>query len=80
MVQTPDRVRNRTDRQLSWAFRIIVTVAYTTLHNTIYVHVLMREREGKKKEERKKQARSNKQHGKETQHTQHVHIVANVCT
>ena len=35
----------------------------------MYVHVLMRDEE----EGRKKQARSNKQHGKATQHTQGSH-------
>ena len=36
----------------------------------MYVHVLMRD----EKEERKKQARSNKQQGKATQHTQGSHF------
>ena len=37
---------------------------------TIYMHVLMRD----EKEERKKQARLNKQRGKATQHTQGSHF------
>ena len=41
----------------------------------MYVHVLMRdEKEGRNKKERSKQARSNKQQGKATQHTQGSHF------
>ena len=39
------------------------------------VHVLMRE----EKERRKKQARSNKQQGKATQHTQGSHLYTKTC-
>ena len=46
------------------------TCIYMYTHNAVYIHVLMRD----EKEGRKKQARSNKQQGKATQHTQGSHF------
>ena len=49
---------------------IINETTKDTKHQTEYIHVLMRD----EKEGREKQARSNKQQGKATQHTQDSHF------
>ena len=50
-----------------WLFPVCINTQY---EKDVYVHVLMRD----EKEERKKQARSNKQQGKATQHAQGSHF------
>ena len=55
---------------LTLALPFVSTLMCTHVTASVFVHVLMRdEREG-----RKKQARSNKQQGKATQHTQGSHF------